>query len=102
MQKKVITSIFVIVVLIIIILIIRNVSKRKGNNSISYIEEKREVSNIIKDEETGEYVIYDKETGDEIARSIFPSELHIYEVNPDYKVWSPILENEELRENTEE
>ncbi|MBR2290394.1 MAG: hypothetical protein IJ867_07460 [Clostridia bacterium] len=83
MNKK---RILILVILIIIILIgIVLLRKRKKVIHVeNEISERIKVSNVVQDEQTGEYVIYNLETGEEIARSEDEVSLYIYTLDPNY------------------
>ena len=85
MNKKEMVSIVIVVIFIIILLILKNRNNSNIRNDTGFkIDEKINSSSIVQDEETGEYVIYNKENGEEIARNPDKASLYIYEIDPDY------------------
>lgn len=82
MNKK--NIIILIVISIFLVVIIRKIIVKANTNNLSENEFDIEISNIVRDEQTGEYVIYDVKTGMEVRRSQDEADLYIYEVNPDY------------------
>lgn len=84
MNKKV-TIIVIIIVLIVFSLVIfstsddRNRSIKKENRMTDDFK-----NSISFDEGTGEFVVFDEETGDEIARGEDEVSLYIYKIDPTY------------------
>lgn len=82
MNKKVMLGIGAITIFVLILVMVNN--KKNKNNNEKNVSQEVKVSNIVQDEETGEYYIYNQETGEEIARSEDRIALHIYEIDPNY------------------
>ena len=78
-RKMMIVIIIILVVAFALLTKKKNNVKRESDNS-----EDRKISDIIQDEETGEYIIYNQETGEEIARSKNKESLYIYRIDSDY------------------
>lgn len=90
-----------LVILIALILIVVCLVAQNKNNSeqniISSEEQIREVSyNEVTNEVTGEkeYVVYDKDTGEEITRVEEEYQLEIYKVDPNYEEL-PVFDNQD-------
>ena len=96
MSKKVMMVIGIVTIFIIILLIVNNKYNKTQSDTEVKSNEQIEVSSIVEDEETGEYVVYNQETGEEIARSFDKASLHIYEIDPDYN--PGIFDTEEIVE----
>ena len=98
MNKKIVLGIFIIMAFIILIIVI-NKKQGKVQQIVKENSTKSEIkSDIIQDSETEEYVIYDEETGEEIARSMDKESLHIYEIDPDYNPKTPISDDEPIEQ----
>lgn len=80
--------------MIVSIFIINSKNRKKQNLSEVSIDEFEEkiITGIIQDNETNEYIVYNKKTGEEIARSSDESSLYIYTIDPNY---NPKLSNTE-------
>ena len=80
--------------MIVSIFIINSKNRKKQNLSEVSIDEFEEkiITGIIQDNETNEYIVYNKKTGEEIARSSDGSSLYIYTIDPNY---NPKLSNTE-------
>ncbi len=94
MNKKIVIIVLIAFVIILMCLLF---TKKKSDKALSNeleanIEESRD-SEIKLNEDTGEYIVYDKATGEEIARSSDEMSLHIYEVDPDYDPKTPITKD---------
>lgn len=77
--KKLLIIVLAIIILIIVVVI--NINHKENIESIQMQE-----SEIIyeKDEQSGEYIIYDKNSGDEITRVNDESAIEVYKDNPNY------------------
>ncbi|MBR2289504.1 MAG: hypothetical protein IJ867_02585 [Clostridia bacterium] len=83
-------AIIILIIVILIFWIIFVVDKKKISSVEHHVQRAEKITpEIVQDEETGEYVIYRQETGEEIARSEDKSSLSIYEIDPDYNPRSP-------------
>ena len=93
MNKKVIIILSIIVIIIISFMILFNKSKKtKSNENEINNNAKEKVAEIIQDEQTGEYIVYNKKNGEEIARGYEESSLYIYTIDPDYDPKLPMAE----------
>lgn len=85
MNKRIIIVLIVIVLIIISIVVIR-----KNKNSSETRDVQSNYNSIVVDEETNEFVVHDKVTGEEKVRGNVEEGLYIYEVNPDYEPKYPL------------
>jgi len=90
MNRKIIFTICIALVLLFTVFTFKK--KFSNTDTVMTTEVDRETdrkTTISKDEETGEYVVYDKNTGDEIARSFEENDLYIYEIDPEFNPKRP-------------
>ena len=99
MNRKRIFFLSVIMVILIIIIFAINSKKTQKNNLNDSSIKRKETLKISQDEETGEYVVYNKKTGDEIARNSDYDSLHIYEIDENYNPNPLGIENEYIEDN---
>ncbi len=83
-KNKIISMFFVTILLVIMMYLIFGIHKKNNVNNISETNNDDILTEILQDEETGEFIIYNKENGEEIARSFDKSNLRIYEIDPSY------------------
>jgi FtsZ-interacting cell division protein ZipA len=102
MDKKTKIIIIVVAVVVIIALIINKVNKSKTTNETTSTANTTTSVTYEQDEETGEYIIYNKETGEEITRVTDEAEIKIYEDNPDYDPKLPTSDVDYTNEIEEE
>jgi len=84
MIKKVLIITFIII-FILVLLLVSVFSKKIINDGVTVSADKKEKKSYIeKDEETGEFVVYNKNTGEIIARSDNEMDVYIYTIDPEY------------------
>lgn len=102
------TNKLVILIAIILIIVCVVAGGKTANKETGIIDSQKEQStkeityNTVKNEITGldEYVVYDKETGEEITRVEEEHQLKIYEIDPNYEELPVESEEEQLHEES--
>jgi FtsZ-interacting cell division protein ZipA len=94
-DKKTKIIIIVVAVVIIVALIINGVNNSKKSDENANTNTSNTNITYEQDNETGEYIIYNKETGEEITRVTDEAEIKIYEDNPDYDPKLPVSSYED-------
>lgn len=79
MDKRILSIIVVIVIIIMIVITVKVKSNQNEN-----LESNSKTIEIIQDEETGEYVVRNKITGEYLDKSLDETNLHIYEIDSNY------------------
>lgn len=82
MNKKIIIVICFVTIFLGFIVI--KSSKNRHNTEKNSQKITQNTVRILKDDVTEEYLVYNLETGDVIARGMNKEELYIYEIDPDY------------------
>lgn len=80
MEKK---SFIICIILILIIVLFIILNSKPKDNDETYIDSPQKIE-VIKDEKSDEYIIYNKSNGEEIARSKDEGMIYIYEIDPNY------------------
>lgn len=96
--------IVIAIILIIVCLFVGNSKNKEVDiiNQESQQEVKEITYNTVINEETGEeeYVVYNKETGEEITRVREEHQLKIYELDPNYEELPVEIEEEKIQEES--